>query len=922
MTKTCHMSPFYATLFGFVSLTSLASVTAQEAVDNSVDNEASDKVLDTIVVQGYRDSLASSLALKRNANQVIDAITAESIGQFPDQNLAEAIQRVPGVQITRSNGEGEQVNIRGLSANFTRVEIDGRTANVTIDSADPGRASTLSVFASDLYNTIEVIKSPTAADIEGGVGGIVRLKTPNPLDIGKRTFGFEGGVIQADQRDDTEPQFTGFYSDVFNEKLGVLVAFTYEDRDQSIDKIQNNQGWEAVDASLIDDASDVEGAFFPTRIRLEERDQSAEKLNFNGKLQFRATEELILSLDGLYTQESRDRQQARIQAQFGRNRANGLVNSTANAGSNTLLTGDFNRVRVEPISFARDTDIETFGLSGGFEWTPENWTMSGEVNFSSSEEDFNETRASSRENRNVSFSIANDPEYPELTFEDGAFDLADWDIRQLDTQQRIISIEETSARFDAERALSLGVISSVTGGLRYASTEFDRKQGQISSPSARDLTFADGTPGFVNSGDFADGFGGTGLLRIWPSIDPVALYNQFPGDGDFFDNANADENLYDFTEDVLAGYSMANFDDIGLGGSWTTRGNFGVRVVQTKYDGTGAVDLAGDAVNDFGNIGTQSVDRDYTDIMPSLNFVVSPSADSDFQIRAAVTRALSRPNISDIQPGLVVRVDALREAGDDTVLGTADDILAEVSIETGNPEVDPFRAWQYDLGFEWYFGPEAESAVTAALFYKDVENFVTTTNISTSFVTSTLDQAALTSALEMAGVTDGFNDIDFDGNIAVNGGTAEFFGFELGFQTPFYFLPGFWSDFGIFANYTYTDAEATDPDGNKGPFPGASENAVNLTGYYERGGFSGRLSWVYRDDFFVEPDSATSFEFNDTDGRLDLALRYYFDNGLRLSFDALNLTEEQNFKYYDVDNRLEDIEVEGRIYQFSAGYKF
>ena len=902
------MSPLHATLLSFVSLTTITGAYAQETADTveseNVSDDASEMVLDKVVVQGYRDSLASSLTRKRNANQVIDAITAESIGQFPDQNLAESIQRVPGVQITRNNGEGEQVNIRGLSANFTRIEIDGRSTSVTIDSADPERGSTLSVFASDLYNSIEVIKSPTAADVEGGVGGIVRLKTPDPLDIGERTFGFEAGVIQADQRDDAEPQFTGFYSDVFNDKVGFLASFTYEDRDQSIDKIQANQGWEDITDRLTEDTS-LLGAYFPTRIRLEEREQSSEKLNLNAKLQLQTNDELLLSLDGLFTTETRDRQQSRIQNQFGRRRANGLENATVDDATNTLLEGDFSRVRVEPAQFVRDTDIETFGLTGGFEWKPVNWTLTGEATFSSSEEDFIETRVSSRENRNVSFSIVNDAEYPELTYEDGAFDLASWDVRDLDTQRRVISIEETSARFDADRTLDLGFLTSVASGVRFASTEFDRKQGQINSPAEGDLTYADGASGFVVSGEFADGFGGANLLRMWPSIDPVALYNQNPGEGDFFDNANADENLYDFTEDVLAAYVLANFDNASISNGWNVRGNLGVRIVQTSYEGNGAVDLAGDAIDDFGNIGSQSVDRDYTDVLPALNLVVAPSSASNFQIRGAVTRALSRPNVSDIQPGLVLRVDAL------------DDAAAEVSVEVGNPELDPFRAWQYDLGFEWYFGPAGESAVTAALFYKDVENFVTSTSSSdviVDFVSNTLDQTALSSALETAGVS---VPVTYDGDIAVNGGTAEVQGLELGFQTPFFFLPGLASDFGVFANYTYTDSEFTSVDGETLPFPGASENTINLTGYYERGGFSGRLSWIQRDEFLIEPGL-----YNDADSRLDLALRYYFDNGVRLSFDALNLTEEQNFKYWDADNRLEDIEVEGRIYQISAGYKF
>jgi hypothetical protein len=146
----------------------------------------------------------------------------------------------------------------------------------------------------------------------------------------------------------------------------------------------------------------------------------------------------------------------------------------------------------------------------------------------------------------------------------------------------------------------------------------------------------------------------------------------------------------------------------------------------------------------------------------------------------------------------------------------------------------------------------------------------------------------------------------------------------------------------VFANFTYTDSEFTDAAGNSQPFPGASENAYNLAAYYERGGFSGRFAYNYRDEFLLVPFQSDSFdangdlvvtgngdgvndsnaEFGDAQGRLDLALRYRFDNGLRFSFDALNLTEEQNYKYYDVPSRLEDLEVEGRIYSFSVGYTY
>ncbi|MEL7042885.1 MAG: TonB-dependent receptor [Pseudomonadota bacterium] len=875
------------------------------------------RVLDTIKVPGFRSSLASSLERKRNANQIIDAITAEDIGQFPDQNLTESIQRIAGVQITRNNGEGEQVNIRGLSAQFTRVELDGRSTNVTIDSADPERGSSLSVFASDLYNSIEVIKSPTAADVEGGVGGIVRLKTPDPLDLGKMTWGLEGGLLRSDVRDADEPSLTGFYSNVYGDgKIGLLLAGTFEQRDRSIDKIQSNQDWIEIEEGDLDDASDpalqaLIGGFYPGRIRQEQREVEVDKVNLNGKLQIAASEALTLSLDGLYTQEARERQQSRLQSQF--SRTNGITDGEIDPNTNTLLSGTFNRVRVEPAQFFRDTDVVTYGVTGSFDWSLGDWDLSGETFFSSAEEEFTETRVSGRENRTVSYTIANDPEYPELTFEAGDLDLDGFSpLRQLDQQIRTISIEEQGLSFDAERALELGALTSFAIGGRLASTEFDRSQAQVESSDAGDLGYSDGAPPFVVDGSFADGFGGDGLLRVWPSIDPLEIYNRFPSSSSFSDATVQDENIWTLTEDTLAGYIVGNYEQDNLFGLFA-RGNVGVRVVQTSYEGNGIIDLAGDAIEVFNGIGTQTLDRDYTDVLPSFNIVMSQDSDSNFLVRGAISRAMTRPQVADIQPGFVVRIDDI----------DSDTGLAETNIEIGNPDLDPFRAWQYDLGFEWYFGENNESALTAAVFYKDVENFVLTTDDEDTvdaFADEYIAQSTRDLIASTAGLTGSF---DFQGDIAVNGGEATIQGVELGLQTPFYFLPGNWSNFGIAVNYTYTDSEFTSASGETLPFPGSSENSFNLVGYYEQGGFSGRLAYTYRDEFLIDQGGQTeNVQFNDEDGRLDLGLRYRFENGLRFSFDALNLTEEQNYKYYDTPQRLEDIEVEGRIYQISVGYKF
>ncbi len=852
-----------------------------EAVQDGVEISAEEQLrMERIVVKGFRQSFARSLEKKRSADQVIDTITSEEINLFPDQNITEALQRITGVTITRNNGEGETASIRGLSPTFTRVEIDGRSALVTIDSSDPERQSVLSVFASELYDTIEVVKSPTAADVAGGIGGIVRLSTPNPLNVGERRFGVNGTINYGEARDEVEPAVDGYYIDTFlNNKVGVLFSGTYEDRRRDIDKIQSNQDWLEVDEGFLADATDpallaLVGGRYPGRLRQEQRVGDAPKFNLNGKVQFQPFEGLELYANGLYTSEEREEDRDRIQVQFSR----GQLEGGTIDGNGTLTEAQFTRQRTEFLSFTRLADIVTWGITGGAIWETGPWNIKAEGNYFSSEEDFDEFRVNHRTNRDGlgGYSIVNDPQNPELFT--AATELApeDLDIRLIRKQQRIISIEETNARVDVERSFDTDFFSAVQAGFRYASTEFDRRQGNVDS-DVDGLTYADGVP-FVIDGNFAEGFGSDDLLRIWPSADPVELFNRFPATDELvFD----DQNFYTITEDVFAGYAMAKYDTTLFG--LYARGNAGLRIVHTDVTGEGRVTIeSADGV--FVLDDAPSLDASYTKLLPAFNFLLSADEDSDILVRGAVTRALTRPTIDQINPATGVNA-------------------IDGELSRGNPDLDPFLAWQYDLGVEYYFGEQSEGLISAAFFYKDVSNFITPVE---TFETVGFDGT-------------GVEPQDFRVSTFANGGDATIWGFEIGFQTPFTFLPGFWKDFGIFANYTYTNSEFETADGDVFDFPGASENAFNLVGYYERAGFSARVAYTYRDDFLIVPNNPNA-QFGDNDGRLDLALRYRFENGVRLSFDALNLTEEQNFKYYDVTDRLEDFEFEGRIYSFSVGF--
>lgn len=875
-------------------------IVIERAPESNTASRYDNEVTEEITVAGFRSAFKSSLETKRSASQVMDAISSEEFGQFPDQNIAEAVQRISGVSLTRNNGEGESVTIRGLSPTFTRVEVDGRSTSVTIDSSDPERASVLSVFSSDLYQSIEVIKSPTAADVEGGLGGIVRLKTPSPIDIGELRWGAEVAGTLAENRDEAEPEAILYYSNVFaDETFGFLFTGTFEDRDRRIDKVQSNLGWTAVEADFLADPEDptlqgLIGSRFAERFRQESKAGSAPKINLNAKLQYKPSDDLDIKIGGTYTSEDRSEQRSRLQIQWGRGQ---LESGTLDAATGTLTEATFTRQRTEFRSFDRQADITTYGVTANAEWTKGDWTLIGDVNFTKSEENFEEIRADVRINRDGlgGYDITGNPEYPSIFTAGTTLDPSELEVRLLQLQRRIISIEEVAARLDAERRVNLGAITAFRTGVRFADTTFDRTQGAVDSDA--DLTFADGDTSFVLGGDWGQG-DGTNLLLSWPEVDPVALYDANPSVDSFVFN---DEDLYNINERSFAGYGLADFESKSLG--WFIRGNIGARIVRTEYKGVGRIDVDLEDESEILIDNGPSLDRSYTDVLPAFNFVLSEKEDSNFMIRGAITRAMTRPTITEMRPSIDIN-------------------LADGEMSLGNPELEPFRAWQYDLGIEYYFGEREESAFTASFFYKDVSNFIVDNTILDTTVGDVLDSSItdnpdLTAVVPLDTPITAFNHI--------NGGDAEIKGFEVGFQTPLSMLPGPLSDLGIFANYTFTDSEFTTAAGEAYPFPGASKHTYNLVLYYEKGGFSSRVAFNFRDDFLITPateDDGSNAVYGDNQGRLDFAARYRFKNGIRISFDALNLTKEQNYRYFDTRNRLEDLEFEGRIFKLGLAYTF
>lgn len=842
-------------------------------------NDDLDGLLEEIeVVATYRGSLQSALEAKRNATNISDSITADDMGSFPAANLAEALQGITGVSMSRSGGVGEYVSIRGMDPALTKVTINGRSVSMTANESDPGAAASLSFFSPDMFSSAEVSKSARASDVTGGVGGTVNLTTRKPLDIGEFKAGLSVQGNDSTVKDDKEYSVGGFYNDVFmDDKLGFTLSGSYEDLDRRLDKIQVTS-W-----NLDEDVN----AFDPNTARQEARTGTQERYNISSTIQYAPTDELDFYADILYALEDRRETANRLDVKLSKG---SIDEDTAVTAGDTVVSGDYSKTHVDFNNFYRQSDIENWGLTFGANWDIDDWALSSSISRSASIEDRYQTRMRYRAKKVDATFNALDAENPYAILTDGLDDVADSaSVQDEDILFRKIGTAENEFRLDAELMASGDLITGVTVGYRFSNKKTYRREADVDLNStdfegyvAPELTSAD-----FPLTDYTFDQGGEGNYDSWHTVDLSSLDN-------FVDAAEAQmswapSDTWEITDDVHALYAMADFEFDSLkvaGSALPVTGNFGIRAVQHEY--------TGDGYESDGSVDPSTSELFYTDytvesddfhVLPSANARITLSEDGEQIIRVAAARLLARPSASSRAPTLEVNDDL-------------------DSLSVGNPDLDPYLAWQYDISYEHYFGETNEGLFSIGVFYKDVENF---------FEKITYDN------FDLSELVDGGSADDGSYTTYVNGGAATVTGLELSYQTPLTFLPAGWDNLGVLTNYTYVDSERETLDGETGPMPGSSRHTANFVLYYQLGALDTRIIYNYRDEYL---EDAGSDEYVDGAGRLDLALRYKWESGLKLSADVSNLTEETELTYQSDLSRLSSRQIEGRRVSVGLSYDF
>ncbi|HET9159759.1 MAG TPA: TonB-dependent receptor [Caulobacteraceae bacterium] len=918
------------------------AATAQAASD---DTEVSE-----VVVTGFRNSLAKALVQKKMENVSVDSILAEDIGKFPDLNLSESIQRIPGVALARDAGEGRNISVRGLGPQFTRVRINGMEALTTTGGADAaggtnrGRSFDFNVFASDLFNAITVRKTAEASVEEGSLGATVDLRTARPFDYKGLTFSASAQEGYNDLADKYNPRAALLISDTWMDgTLGGLLSLAYTKRDTKDIGTSTvrwatgsafSPGFRSVASGAGFTLAQANAAYHPRFPRFDDYTDSQERFGATGSLQWKPSDKTEFSLDVLYADFKGTREERYLEAPSfsvggactGTTTANGtcgIAQTDIVSGSidsnNTLVSGVFNNVdlRVEDRLDDLDTKFSQIGLSGEHNIT-DKLKVDGLIGHSRSDHTNPVQTTLTFDQLNVQgysydYSLGR---VPLLSY--GSADLSSptaWRLTQIrerpQTALNVFDTVQANIYFEPSDMVKL------SAGVDYKKYRFDTTERRRSNgtTSNQESVIPAGIAAIPIS-DYSQittldisGLGapsGTVIHWLVPNLatagSTLSLYDQTAFGGAFqLGPEPALGNNNSIEEQDTGGYVQADWRS-ELGGK-PFRGNFGVRYVRTEETATGFSFLSGSPL-------PITAQHNYEDFLPSINVVFEPY--ENFIVRAAAARVMGRPNLGSLAPGATVNVSG-----------------ANRTVTAGNPNLEPFRAKTYDLAFEWYFQPG--SLISLALFRKEIDTFVQTKQQDSIFHGNPFgipDNVATAACGVLAGCDTTTTNWRFTVPVNTPGGPLQ--GYEINYQQSFGFLPSFLSHTGVLLNYTFVKSSIDYVNGSgvvvaTDDLTGLSRRSYNATLYYEDDRISARVSAAYRSKYLTRipgQEAGTDVDGTNETLNVDASLQYTLNKHVKLSLEGINLTDEFQDQFNDSANRVSFYHHTGREYLVGLRYTY
>jgi iron complex outermembrane receptor protein len=880
----------------------------------------SSQIEEVLVTGSYRASLASGLDIKRNSANAVDTIKAEDVADFPDNNLAESLQRLPGVAISRSGGEGKGISVRGLGPEYTRVRINGVEAISTTGGTDAaggtnrGRGFDFNTFSSDLFSSLTVNKTAMASIEEGSLGATVDLKSAQPFDFNELviTASAQGGYNELAENIDPNASF--LVSNVFNDGMfGALLSMSYSERTlqeegTSTVRWENTAGnrFGTLNGTAIGATHEANSAFRPRIPRYDSFNHDISRLGASLSLQARPTDATEISLDTLYAKHEANRQEVFWEASL-----NGSHNTATNLldyaiDGNTLSYANMNNVRLLAENRYDEMETEftqvTLTVKHDFSDDFKGSFIVGNVK-SEYVNPLQNTAIMRADGQEFSYDFRGGEEGV-MTFGSAAYLPSSWTLTEIRQRPQGSTNEFNNIVTDFEYTLNDAL--SLQFGLNYKKFEFSTYENRLANETA---------PAGVNAADYIINYNsGQGTGGPWLIADRAKLVADFDIFGRGYNPQTP--NTYGAEEETTGGFVQLNFDTEM--GSTPVRGNIGLRHFSTDQSTYSL--MAG---------GATSVDHSYDEILPSANIAIEPI--ENVIIRAAYSEGIARAGLGSIKP----------ETGA-SVAGS------NFTISGSNPFLEPTKAKSYDLGIEMYF--DNESALGLTVFRKDLESQVQTLR-TTQPLGDILDQTGLNQAGRDALVASAQAQCDraiaaggtvtaadcntnpgttWAYSIPLNAPGGDLYGFEVSYQTPFSFLPGFWSNFGFIGNFTYVKGqiEYLDSNGNVelvSDLENMSVTTSSATLYYENNGFQTRISLADRGEYLTNARGRNGNSAEGTFGttNIDMSASYQINDNWKVSFEALNLTDEADHQWVDsADLRNSYYHTNGRQYYLGVQYKY
>ena len=854
-----------------------------------------DEVIEEVIVTGIRGSLQRAVDIKRDSGTFTDAISAEDIGKFPDQNIAESLNRIPGVTIDRVGGEGRFVSVRGFGPEHTAVLVNGRV----LATENNGREFSFDILASELISGAEVHKTPSARLQEGGIGATINTKTARPFDFA----GFKAAAsvkgIYDDNADSTTPEYSGLISNRFmDDRFGVLVSVAVRNKDFETYRTFP-EGMNKVTLDNLDSGEVLTDVYASTWLGFDQNESTRDRKSASFALQFEATDDVLLTLDGLYSELDFDSESKVPGTFYG---PSDIAAATVDANGTVLTYSSHPGAGFIGFHSARRPRFaETNQIGFNAEWVRSDQAV---LTFDTSYSKAEDTTAGVQNwfgvqapigADNVSSVAWNGGSSPAFSMTSDVSDLSQIKPGDVIFEGTTIEDEIFSTNLDFQYDLdSGGGLTTFYAGVAYS----ERTKTQLSAKTEGGgfFGFNNNYTGFIpqNILSLTDGYFGVSFptwngdeLAAWlASPEGMAGLSPenaaaFAARGNTFAAVPIPTSSGDSEEETFAMYFQLDLE--GEIGDMSWSGNMGLRYISTDVVSQGSQQPVlgfeiidpDSVIPEFttirGPLSAVSAEGDYNRLLPSANF--SLDLTEDLILRVAASETITRPTLSqilflvsyDLRPGLP---DGLK-------------------VREGNPGLEPFESLNFDVGLEWYFGET--SYVSAAYFSKDFSNEIVNA----------------TDKVIIAGE-------EFIRERPVNQGDEKYDGVELAVQ---YFLgdsenmPDALEGFGVSANYTEVSKDRI--------------KAFNAGMWYEKGPLSARVSYNWRDDYVLDPNGSHGEELSRADfGQVDASISYYVTDNVALSLEGINLNDEEEVRYSLYENRVYETNNSGARYLFGVRATF